>query len=274
MILTGTAGTGKTTIAIAMCLEIGCEYMMINGSEEGRLIDTFRTKVRQFASTISMFKGGRKVIIIDEADYMTAASVQPALRGIMEEYSENCTFIMTCNYVNRLIPAIASRTPAIDFTIKQEERRPMAIAFLKRLQTICVAEKIEYDPAALVGLIKKHFPDYRRILGEVQRYGVSGKIDAGILADNSDLNIETLIDALRGKRMGDVRLWCAQNAQADLVVVYNDLYNLLYDQLDNNSKINMILTLAKYQYQHGFAASGELNFAACMGEILVDCKFT
>lgn len=273
--LSGPPGVGKTTIAIAACHDLHCEWMKINGSNEGRLIDTFRSQVQKFASSVSMYETGQKVVIIDEGDYMNAQSVMPALRGITEEYAENCSFLLTCNYVNRLIPALQSRAPVVDFTLQPDEKQPMAIAFMKRLRFILDSEKIEYEVPVLVAVIKKFFPDFRAIIGAVQNYATAGngKIDSGLLAAIKTSNVEEVIDALKAKDFSACRQWVAENAQMDMSVIYHDLYQKLYPLLDGNSKVNMIVTVAKYQYQSAFVADQEINLAACLAEIIVDCVF-
>lgn len=271
LLLSGTAGVGKTTIAKALCEEVGCDYIVINGSDEGRLIDTLRTKIKNFASSVS-FTGGRKVIIIDEADYMNAESVQPALRGAIEEFASNCSFIFTCNFKNRIISPIHSRCTCIDFKPNGSKAK-MATQFFKRVEWILQQEGITYDKEVVAAVITKFFPDNRRIIGELQRYGASGTIDKGILASVSDVQITELVKALKEKDFGSARKWVTNNLDNDPTRIFRNLYDSLYEKLEANSVPQLVLILAKYQYQAAFVADHEINLIACMTEIMVDCEF-
>ena len=270
MMLAGSAGTGKTTIARALCEELGCDYLLINGSEESG-IDVLRTKIRDFASTVSL-TGKAKVIILDEADYLNPNSTQPALRGFMEEFSRNCRFIFTCNYKNRIIPALHSRTTVIDFKLNKADRPKMASRFLKRIKDILALEKITYDEMALVAILHKHFPDYRRILNELQRYSTSGMINEGILANVGNLNMKELIQYLREKDFKKMRKWVVDNLDNDA----STIFRLLYDNLTVEAVQipQLILILADYQYKASFVADAEINLVACLTEIMASCEFT
>jgi DNA polymerase III delta prime subunit len=271
LILSGSAGVGKTTIAKAMCNEIGCDYIMINGSDESG-IDVLRTKIKHFASSVSL-AGGRKVVIIDEADYLNPNSTQPALRGAIEEFASNCSFIFTCNFKNRIIDPIHSRCTVIDFRANGSKSK-MAAAFFKRVESILKLENIEYEREVVAALITKHFPDNRRILNELQRYSVSGKIDKGILASVSDANMSELINALSEKNFGNAKKWVTMNLDNDPTKIYRKLYDSLAEHLKPNSIPQLVLHLAKYQYQAAFAADQEINMIACLTEIMVDCEFS
>jgi len=270
MMLAGSAGTGKTTIARALCEELGCDYLLINGSEESG-IDVLRTKIRDFASTVSL-TGKTKVIILDEADYLNPNSTQPALRGFMEEFSRNCRFIFTCNYKNRIIPALHSRTTVIDFKLNKADRPKMASRFLKRIKDILALEKITYDEMALVAILHKHFPDYRRILNELQRYSTSGMINEGILANVGNLNMKELIQYLREKDFKKMRKWVVDNLDNDA----STIFRMLYDNLTVEAVQipQLILILADYQYKASFVADAEINLVACLTEIMASCEFT
>ena len=271
LLLCGTAGVGKTTVAKAMCEEIGCDYLMINGSDESG-IDTFRTKIKNYASAISM-TGGKKVIIIDEADYLNPNSTQPAMRAAMEEFAHNCTFIMTCNFKNRIIEPLHSRCAVIEFKLRKEEKPKMAAAFLKRAAEILTTEKVPFDKTVLVEVVKKHFPDYRRVLNELQRYSVSGKIDAGILSSVSEVSINELVKSLKEQNFSAMRKWVADFGGDDPAKIYRKIYDSLYDIMDKSTIPNAVLILAKYQYQSAFVADQELNLTACLTEMMVECKF-
>ena len=224
LLLSGSAGVGKTTIAKALCNELGADYIVINGSDEGRLIDTLRTKIKNFASTVSL-SGGAKVVILDEADYINADSVQPALRNFIEEFSSNCRFIFTCNYKNRIIPALHSRCTVIDFNITPDEKQRLASVFLARLMLICDEENIKYDQKVLVELILKFFPDFRRCLNEVQRYGASGVIDSGLLATLSEEKLTPLINMIADKDWKGMRKWVGQNSDQDFNTLFRKVFN-------------------------------------------------
>jgi DNA polymerase III delta prime subunit len=272
LLLCGTAGTGKTTIAKAMCNELGADFIVINGSDEGRLIDTLRTKIKNFASTVSL-AGGPKVVILDEADYISAESVQPALRNFIEEFSSNCRFIFTCNYKNRIIAPLHSRCTVIDFSIPKSEKSKLAGEFLQRLIQICNEEGIKYEEKVLVELILKFFPDFRRCINEVQRYGASGVIDSGLLATLSEEKLTPLIDMLASKDWSGMRKWVGQNSDNDLNTLYRKVFNALEQRLEPSSIPAAVLFIADYQYKSAFAMDSEINFVACLTEIMSECKF-
>ena len=271
LLLCGTAGVGKTTIAKALCEEIGCDYIVINGSDEGRMIETFRTKIKNYGSSMSL-SGGRKVIIIDEADYMNADSVQPALRGAIEEFASNCSFIFTCNFKNRIIDPIHSRCTVIDFKPNGSKAK-MATQFFKRVEWILNQEEVTYDKQVVAAVITKHFPDNRRILNELQRYSAGGTIDKGILASVSDVQLTDLITSLKGKDFGGCRKWVTNNLDNDQTRIFRGLYDNLYELLKPGSVPQLVLILAKYQYQSAFVADHEINLIACLTEIMVECEF-
>lgn len=271
LLLCGSAGVGKTTVAKALCNEIGCDFLMINGSDESG-IDTFRTKIKNYASAVSL-TGGKKVIIIDEADYLNANSTQPAMRAAMEEFAHNCTFIMTCNYKNRIIEPLHSRCAVIEFKLRKEDKPKMAMSLMKRAVDILNLEKVPFDKAVLVEVVKKYFPDYRRVLNELQRYSVSGKIDAGILSNIVDVTIDELVAALRDQNFGAMRKWVADNGMDDPARIYRKIYDSLYDIMDKSTIPNAVVILARYQYQAAFVADQELNLTACLTEIMAECKF-
>jgi len=270
LLLSGSAGVGKTTIAKALCEEVGCDYLVINGSDESG-IDVLRTKIKQYASSISL-AGGRKVIIIDEADYLNPNSTQPAMRGAIEEFSSNCSFIFTCNFKNRIIDPIHSRCSVIDFKINGNKAK-MAAQFFKRVEWILAQENIQYDKQVVAAVITKHFPDNRRILNELQRYSVSGVIDKGILSNVTDVQLDALVSGLKEKDFASVRKWTTNNLDNDPTKIYRKLYDTLYEQLKPNSVPQLVLHLAKYQYQAAFVADHEINMVACLTEIMVDCEF-
>ena len=270
LLLSGTAGVGKTTIAKALCQEVGCDWLLINGSDESG-IDVLRTKIKNYASSVSLM-GGRKVVIIDEADYLNPNSTQPALRGAIEEFSSNCSFIFTCNFKNRIIDPIHSRCSVIDFKINGNKAK-MAASFMKRVEWILEQEKVTYDKDVVAAVIMKHFPDNRRVLNELQRYSVSGTIDKGILSNIADVELGSLITALKSKDFASTRKWVTANSDQDSSVLFRKLYDGLYDKLQANSVPQLVLILAKYQYQTAFVADAELNIAACLVEIMVDCSF-
>ena len=271
IILSGSAGVGKTTVAKAMINEIGATYMMINGSEESG-IDVLRTKIKNFASTVSL-EGGRKYIILDEADYLNPQSTQPALRGFMEEFHKNCGFILTCNYKNRLIEPLHSRCSGIDFTINNSEKIKLAETFFVKVKDILDGEGIKYEPKAVAELINKHFPDWRRVLNELQRYSATGQIDAGVLVNISEKNIGELMHALKGKEFTNVRKWIVANLDNDHTRIYRRIYDSLYDHLDPNTIPHAVVILGDYQYKSAFVADQEINMLACLTEIMGVVKF-
>ena len=272
LLLSGSAGCGKTTIAKALCNELGADFIVINGSDEGRLIDTLRTKIKNFASTMSL-QGGTKVVILDEADYMSADSVQPALRGFIEEFSSNCRFIFTCNYKNRIIPALHSRTTVIDFKISPTEKPKLAMQFMKRVKTILDIEGITYDDKVVAELIMRFFPDFRRVLNELQRYSVSGTIDSGLLSSLTEEKFTPLINMLQEKNWGAMRKWVGQNSDQDFTSLYRKVFNALEVRLEPQSIPAAVLVIADYQYKSAFAMDSEINFTACLTEIMSECKF-
>ena len=271
LILSGSAGTGKTTIAKAMVEQIGSTWMMINGSEESG-IDVLRTKIKNFASTVSL-EGGRKYIILDEADYLNPQSTQPALRGFMEEFHKNCGFILTCNYKNRLIDPLQSRCSNIDFTIRNGERVKLADKFYKRVLDILKDEKIKFNPPAVAELITAHFPDWRRVLNELQRYSASGQIDAGILINISNENIKELMSFVKKKEFTNVRKWIVNNLDNDANRIFRTIYDSLYDTIDHSTIPHAVVILGDYQYKSAFVADQEINLLACMTELMSQVKF-
>ena len=274
LLLSGSAGTGKTTVAKALCEELGCDYIVINGSDEGRQIDTVRSKINNFASTVSLTEdANHKVIIIDEADYMNAESVQPALRNFIETFYKNCRFIFTCNYKNKIIPALHSRCTVIDFKITNGQVKKTAMAFMKRMEDVLKDENIEFDKNVLAELIQKYYPDFRRTINELQRYSVRGKIDSGILFNLSEANTKELIKTLKEKRFNDMRKWVVQNLDKEPSSLFKTLYETLYTSLDSKSVPQSILILAGYQYKSAFVADQEINMVACLTEIMAGCKF-
>jgi DNA polymerase III delta prime subunit len=270
LLLSGTAGVGKTTVAKALCDEVGCDYIVINGSDESG-IDVLRNKIKNYASSMSL-SGGRKVVIIDEADYLNPNSTQPAMRGAIEEFASNCSFIFTCNFKNRIIDPIHSRCSVIDFKINGSKPK-LAAQFFKRVENILEQEGITYSKDAVAAIITKHFPDNRRVLNELQRYSISGSIDAGILGSIADVQLESLLKALKEKDFAATRKWVTQNLDNDPVKLYRKLYEALYEALKPNSVPQLVLHLAKYQYQSAFVADHEINMIACLTEIMVDCEF-
>jgi len=273
LLLAGPAGCGKTTVAKALCNELGVDYYVINGSDEGRFLDTVRNTAKNFASTVSLSSTGKhKVIIIDEADH-TTNDVQLLLRAFCEEFHGNCRFIFTCNYKNRIIEPLHSRCAVIEFGIKGKERSSIAMEFFKRLTHILDSENVEADKKVLVELINKHFPDWRRVLNECQRYAVGGRIDSGILASFSDISINELVKNLKEKNFAEVRKWIVSNLDNDTTVLLRRIYDNLYDSLVPGSIPAAVLVLAKYQYQSAFVADQEINILACLTELMVECEF-
>ena len=274
LLLSGTAGTGKTTVARALCEELGADYIIINGSDEGRQIDTLRNKIKNFASTVSLTESSaHKVVIVDEADYMNADSVQPALRNFIETFHSNCRFIFTCNYKSKILPALHSRCTVIDFAIKNGQKVKTAQALLKRLGKILEQEEVKYDNKVLAELIQKHYPDFRRTINELQRYSVRGKIDSGILFSLSEANTKELIKILKEKRFNDMRKWVINNLDKEPSSLFSTIYNLLYTNLEGNSVPQAVLVIAGYQYKSAFVADQEINMVACLTEIMANCKF-
>ena len=269
---TGPSGVGKTTAARAICEQTNSDYIIINGSDEGRMIDTLRTKLTQFCSTISL-GGGRKVVIIDEADYMNPDSVQPAMRNFIEKFAENCSFIFTCNYKNRIIDPIHSRCAVVDFTLDKKEKPEIAMQFLNRCDQILTEHSIVYDKDVVAALINKHFPDFRRVINELQRYSTSGEINSGILANIGELNLNQLISALREKNFQNMRQWVVTNVDNDPATVYRKIYDKLYEVLEKSSIPQAVLIIADYQYKSAFVADQEVNLVACLVELMAECEF-
>jgi|TARA_R100001443_G_scaffold453_6_gene1704 DNA polymerase III delta prime subunit len=273
MLLSGPPGIGKTTVAKALCQQLNADYYVVNGSDEGRFLDTVRNKAANFASTVSLVGGANhKVIIIDEADN-TTHDVQLLLRANIETFYNNCRFIFTCNYKNKIIEPLHSRCTVIDFAINKKDKPAIAASFFQRINDILDKERVKSDKKVLAELINKHFPDWRRVLNECQRYSVSGEIDSGILATFSDVSINDLIKNLKEKNFPSVRKWCVDNLDNDTTLLYRRIYDSLYESLVSNSIPAAVLILAKYQYQVAFVADQEINMLACLTEIMVECKF-
>ena len=271
LLLSGGPGVGKTTTAKAMLDQVGSDYMVINGSMNGG-IDTLRNDIKSYASTVSL-NGKRKFVILDEADYLNPQSTQPALRNFMEEYSKNCGFILTANYKNRIIEPLHSRCSVIEFIIHKENKPVLANKFLKRVQDILKEENVEYDKKAVVELIIKHFPDWRRIINELQRYSTSGKIDAGILTQMSDGSFNTLIQALKKKEFNQMRKWVAENLDNDPTTIYRKLYDSCNTNMKETSIPILVTTIADYQYKSAFVADQEINLVACLTALMIECEF-
>ena len=274
LLLSGTQGTGKTTVARALCEELGADYIIINGSDEGRQIDTLRHKVKNFASTVSLTEeSNHKVVILDEADYMNAESVQPALRNFIETFYNNCRFIFTCNYKHKIIEPLHSRCTVIDFAITNGQKVKTASAFMKRLESILKEENIEFDKKVLAELIQKHYPDFRRAINELQRYSVRGKIDSGVLFNMSEATYKDLIKILKEKRFNDMRKWVINNLDKEPSNLFSGIYQSLYENLQAQSIPQAVLVIAGYQYKASFVADQEINMVACLTEIMASCKF-
>jgi len=273
MLLSGPPGIGKTTVAKALCYQLKADYYVINGSDEGRFLDTVRNSAKNFASTVSLTSDSKhKVIIIDEADN-TTSDVQLLLRASIEEFSRNCRFIFTCNYKNKIIDPLHSRCSVVDFSVNKKDKPTIASQFFARLNSILEEEKVEADKKVLAELINKHFPDWRRVLNECQRYAVSGKIDSGILAAFSDVAVNDLIKNLKQKNFSEVRKWVVTNMDNDTSVLLRRIYDSLYDSLEHSSIPAAVLIIAKYQYQIAFVADQEINLLAALTEIMVECEF-
>ena len=269
LLLTGGAGVGKTSVAKAMCNEIGCDYLVINGSDENG-VATIRVKIANYASSMS-FSGGRKVVIIDEADYLTP-NAQAILRNAIEEFAVNCSFIFTCNYKAKIIDPLHSRCAVIDFGMKNSEKQKMASAFFKRIQSVLESEKVEYDDKVIAELVKKHFPDFRRVINELQRYAQLGKIDVGILAQIGDVSLTQIVKYMKEKDFTSVRKWAA-TAEIDPTMFFRKLYDNLYEILKPSSIPGVVIVLADYQYKQAFVADQEINLVACLTEIMANGEF-
>jgi len=271
LLLTGSAGVGKTTVAKAMLEQIGADYIVINGSMNGN-IDTLRNDIQQFASSVS-FSGGRKYVILDEADYLNANSTQPALRNFMEEFSRNCGFILTCNFKHRIIEPLHSRCSVVDFKISKDDLPRLAVQFFKRTVGILSNERVEFDKAVVAELINKHVPDWRRVLNELQRYSVNGKIDSGIFVNLQDENLKTLIGYIKAKNFGEMRKWVGENSDTDSAQLYRKFYDQAYNYIKPASIPELVVLIAKYQYQAAFVADPEINTAAFLTEVMVSLEF-
>ena len=271
LMFTGTAGLGKTTVARALCEQLGIDYIVINGSEEGN-IDTLRTKIRQFASTVSL-AGGYKCVILDEADYLNPQSTQPALRGFIEEFADNCRFILTCNFKNRIIEPLHSRCGVIDFKFDKKILASLCGQFLNRLKFILTEENISFEEPVIAELIMKHAPDWRRVLNEAQRYSIGGSIDSGILVTLNDKSIKDLMSALKAKNFKVMREWVVNNIDTEPHAIFRKIYDNLTENLQPQSIPQIIIILADYQYKNAFVADHELNVVACMTEIMANAEF-
>jgi len=271
ILLSGSAGTGKTSVARALCNDLNAEYILINCSED-RNIDTLRVKIRDFASTVSL-NGNQKVVILDEFDYSNANSIQPALRGAIEEFAGNCRFILTCNYKNRIIAPIHSRCTNIEFSIPSAEKPFLAKSMMDRIKFILDTESIPFDNEVLVKLIMKHFPDIRRMLNEIQRYSVSGQIDVGILSNFENIKIQDLVNAMKDKNFTEARKWIVSNLDNSPPEMFRKIYDTMYESLEKNSIPEAILIIAEYQYKAAFVSDQEINFVACVVELMMRCEF-
>lgn len=272
LLLTGGAGVGKTTVARAMLEEVDSNYIVVNGSLNGN-IDTLRNEISQFASTVS-FKGGRKYVILDEADYLNGNSTQPALRNFMEEYSNNCGFILTCNFRNRIIEPLHSRCSVIDFKINKSDMPKLAGQFFKRVITILEAENVEYDKAVVAEVIQKHFPDWRRVLNELQRYSATGKIDSGILVNLKDESFKALVDLLKAKNFVEMRKWVGENSDTDPTQLFRKMYDSSHQYVKSSSIPELVLIISDYQYKAAFVADQEINTVAAMTTIMANVEFS
>lgn len=272
LLLCGTAGTGKTTVARAMCNILDLDYIIINGSDENG-IDVLRNKIKQFASSVSLQNNGPKVVILDEADYLESHSTQPALRAFIEEFSNNCRFILTCNFKNRIIAPLHSRCAVIEFNTTKKDMAILANTFLKRLEFILKSEGILYEQSVIAQLILRFAPDWRRVITECQRHSVSGKIDVGILTNLSDVNIQKLMVSLKEKDFKVMRGWVVNNMDVEAAAIYRKIYDNMIEYIKPESIPQVVITLAKYQYQQAFVADSEVNLVACMVELMGDIQW-
>ena len=271
LLLTGGAGVGKTTVARAMLEQIGADYIVINGSMNGN-IETLRNEILQFASSVS-FTGGRKYVILDEADYLNVNSTQPALRNFMEEFSRNCGFILTCNFKHRIIEPLHSRCSVVEFKINKSDMPKLAMQFFKRVVGILEKENITFDKGVVAELVNKHIPDWRRVLNELQRYSATGSIDSGIFANLSDDNFKTLVGLVKSKNFKEVRKWVAENSDSDYTSIFRKFYDQAYQYVKPNSIPELVVTISRYQYQAAFVADHEINIAAFLTEIMINIEF-
>ena len=271
LLFSGTPGIGKTTVAKALCEQLNCDWIMINGSEEGG-IDVLRNKIKNFASTSSL-SGGKKVVILDEADYLNPQSTQPALRGFIEEYHENCRFILTCNFKNRIIGPLHSRFSNIEFKIVNKDKPKLASKLFERATYILKEQNVDFEEKVLAELIKKHFPDFRKLINELQRYSIAGTIDAGVLVNVSDENLKTLISHLKTKEFSNMRKWVVNNIDNDPVKIFRKIYDGMYESLQPETIPHAVLIIADYQYKSAFVADQEINLVACLTELMSQVKF-
>ena len=271
MLLTGRAGVGKTTVARAMLEQLNCDYMIINGSMNGN-IDTLRVDISQFASSMSLM-GGRKYVILDEADYLNPNSTQPALRNFMEEFSKNCGFILTCNFKNKIIEPLHSRCTVIDFKLPNNEKAKLASQFMKRIKHILDTEKVQYDDGAVAEVISKYFPDWRRVLNELQRYSATGKIDSGILANLGDESFKNLFGYLKAKSFSNTRKWVGENSDIESHVLFRKIYDNAIQYIKPASIPQLVLIIGDYQFKAAFVADPEINTVACLTMIMTECEF-
>ena len=271
LLFSGTPGIGKTTVAKALCDQLNCDWIMINGSEEGG-IDVLRDKIKNFASTVSL-SGGKKVVILDEADYLNPQSTQPAMRGFIEDFHKNCRFILTCNFKNRIIEPLHSRFSNIEFKISPKDKPKLASKLFERTINILKENNVDYNDKVLAQLVKKHFPDFRKVINELQRYSVSGSIDSGILTNITNENLKSLMKLLKEKDFTETRKWVTQNLDNDPVRIFRSIYDNLYDNLQPETIPHAVLILADYQYKSAFVADQEINFTACLTEIMSQVKF-
>ena len=271
LLFSGTPGVGKTTVAKALCEQMNCDWIMINGSEEGG-IDVLRNKIKNFASTVSL-SGGKKVVILDEADYLNPQSTQPALRGFVEEFHKNCRFILTCNFKNRIIEPLHSRFSNIEFRISPKDRGKIATKLFERVTYILKEQNVDYEDEVLAELIKKHFPDFRKLINELQRYSISGVIDAGVLVNVSDENLKTLVSHLKSKEFSNMRKWVVNNLDNDPVKIFRKIYDSMYTNLQPETIPHAVLIIADYQYKSAFVADQEINLVACLTELMSQVKF-